>query len=1078
MKKYYKLLMIVAITCFSSAIFAQGVTTSGINGKIIDEQGVTLLGATVVLTEVSTGSIYGTITDEKGNFHIPNVNVGGPYTLKISFVGYHEYEKTDIYLILGQTTRFNTRLQPSTTTLATVEIVSRRSDVFNGSRTGAETFINSEKIDNIPTLTGSLNDFTRLTPQANIIGSGISIAGMNNRYNAVFIDGTAANDVFGLAANGMNGGQTGISAISNETIKQFQIMIAPFDVRQSGFAGASINAVTKNGTNEFDGSIYFKFRNQDLTAKHNGNANIGTPEKLASFTKKTYGINLGGPIIKNKLFFYLNAEKQKDQTPRTAILSDYRGDASTADLDALANYMMDNYGYDAGNYESNISSLEGEKFLLRLDYNINKNHKLMARYQYTNAENISPSTSGKYSILYGNAGVYFPSKTHSFAFELKSAFGNKFSNNLKIGYTSTIDDRGPMGDNFPRIELEDGSGTIILGGEVYSSGNKLDQKIFTITDNFQIYSGDHTFTIGTHNEFYSIYNMFMRRAFGYYSYDEQGGLSGMERFMQGFAADYYRLGYSLVDDIRGDGSAAAADFNFYQLGAYVQDDWQVNENFKLTMGIRVDVPVYTKDPTEIPGFNETSLAAISAVYDTKGALSGKMPSTQLLWSPRVGFTWDVNGDKTVQIRGGTGVFTSRTPFVWPAGSYTNNGMLIGDFTAYDSEVFNPNWQTQTKGGDTAPKGGQVDLYAKNFKNPQVWRTNLAVDFKLPYDIEATAEFIYTKVLNNVLWKDINIKPAWGYATGTPDNRPLYRTYKNGIDSDYGQIMLGDNTDQGYSWTASLLLNKRFNANFDASLSYTYGKATSVFDGTSSQNSSQWNYLVSSPVPKNSAEVGISGFDMGHRIVAFATYKKDFIKDLNTSLSAYYNGQSGSRVSYIYDDYYGDLTSEAYKGPELIYIPQTSDEIVFIGSVEEQAAQWTMLDSYIENNAYLKEHRGEYAEKNGSRLPFSHMINLKFTQDLFASGNRNQKLQFSVDIFNFANMLNKNWGAVYSASNGNLQIMEFERMIVDPNLPASHELFGQRTLPTFSYVKPRLSQAYNLSDVGSRWQMMFTIRYIF
>jgi hypothetical protein len=708
----------------------------------------------------------------------------------------------------------------------------------------------------------------------------------------------------------------------------------------------------------------------------------------------------------------------------------------------------------------------------------------MMRYQYTNAKFTSPSISSSSKIYFGNAGVIYPSKTHSLSFELKSVFRNKLSNNLKIGYTHTLDDRGPMGEYFPRIEIKDGDGTIILGGENYSSGNKLDQKILTITDNLQIYSGNHTFTVGTHNEFYSIYNLFMRNAFGLYNYNN------LDQFINKEVAYKYKLGYSLIDNIRGDGSAAAADFNFFQLGAYIQDEWQVKNNLKITAGLRVDLPVYTKDPQEKFLFNQITLGFISKHYDIKGAKSGKMPCTQFLWSPRIGFNWDVHGDKTLQVRGGTGIFTSRTPFVWPAGSYTNNGMVLGEYYKKNDEVFNPNWQTQTKGGTDAHEGSQIDLYAENFKNPQMWRTNIAIDFKLPYDILATAEIIYTKTINNVLWKDINIKKAWGYATGTPDNRPLYKTYKNGIDPKYKQIILGDNTSKGYSLTASLQLSKHFNKNLNTSVSYTYGKTTSIFDGTSSQNSSQWNYLVSSPVAHNSAEVGISGFDMGHRIVAFVSYEKAYFKNLKTGISLYYNGQSGQRISYIYNDYYGSMTSESYKGPQLIYIPKTENEIKLVDRTMKDendniivlataAEEWADLDAYIKSNSYLNNHRGQYAERNGDRLPFTHMLNIKLTQDLYVNiKDRKQTLQLSLDIFNFANLLNKNWGAVYSAYKGNISLMKFESLIVDPDLQTTHELYGKKTLPTFTFKRPKDDKAFELSNVASRWQAMVTIRYIF
>ena len=1062
------LLNLLALTVFvlvAQMAFAQ-VTTSGINGKVTDVNGEALTGATIIAVETQTNSEYATVSDVSGFYYLPNMNPGGPYKLTVSFVGFEAFIKNEIYLTLGQTLKINIELSETATELTGVEIIATKNDMFDGNRTGAETVIDRERINAIPSISGDLNDFTKLTPQANIVGNGISIAGSNNRYNSVMIDGTINNDVFGLAANGMNGGQTGISAISYEAIDQIQVVIAPYDVRMSGFAGGGINAVTKRGTNEFHGSAYFKYRDPTFAGWTPGDVENEDREKLPDFTATTYGLTLGGPIIKDKLFFFVNAEFQKDETPQPFDFADYTGASSEAELNDLAELLRNEYGYDPGGFLNNTRELNGRKILARLDYNINRNHKLMVRYQYVFGESIGPIQTNKDDIYFYNSGVQFPSTTHTAAIELKSIFGSQYSNNLKIGLTAVNDDRNVMGDKFPGITIDDGSGTIHLGGEIYSTGNQLNQKIFTLTDNFQIYKGRHAITVGTHNEFYNIYNLFMRRAYGDYAFDSVSG------FMQGDPSSYYRIGYSLVDDVRGDGSAAAADFNAFQFGFYVQDEFQATSNLKITGGLRLDIPMFMDDPVERPGFNDTTIAKLEQYYDLKGAKSGSMPKSQLLWSPRVGFNWDISGDASFQLRGGTGIFTSRIPFVWPAGSYTNNGMMIGDYPIYGGEPFNPNWQDQPVGGDDAPSGSQIDLYAEDFKFPQVWRSNIAVDYKLPGDVIATVEFIYTKTINNVLWKDVNIKPPWDSATGTPDNRPLYNTYKNGIEDEYGQIMLGDNTNEGYTYNITTQLRKQFDFGLFASLAYTYGKAESVFDGTSSQNSSQWNYLVSSPIPRNEAQLAISDFDLGHRIVGLVSYRIEYANHLATSVALYYNGQTGRPFSYIYDDYRGNFTNEAYKGPQLIYIPENQSDIILVenndGLTPEE--QWIELDAFIQQDKYLSEHRGEYATRNASRLPWTNIFDLKIAQDIFyKTGTYKHTLQLTFDIFNFGNLLYKDWGRRYTVSNNNIGLIDFEGFQEDG------------TTPEFSFTRPADDEPWYLDDSGlysSRWQGMIGIRYKF
>ncbi len=1073
MKKMRRLVLSLVVVAMSVAAMGQGTTTSEMNGTIKDDTNAPLEGATVVAVHNPTGSQYGAITNEQGYFTIPLMDVGGPYTVTITYVGYAEYKKSDIYLQLGQAYSVNTQLSTSAMDIAEVAIIgsrTRKYDLFDGNRTGAETVLDEEDLNRMPSLSGDINDFTRYTPQARVVGDGISFAGMNNRYNSVMVDGTVNNDVFGLAANGMNGGQTGVSAFSYETIEQFQITLAPYDVRNGGFAGAGINAVTKSGTNQVAGSVYFKYRNQGMAGMTPTDDEDYEREKLPEFSAKTYGFNLGGPIIKNKLFFFANVELQNDETPRPYIMEDYIGNTDAAGLQALRDYSINNYNYDPGTFGDVTDALRGQKFFIKLDWNISDKHKLMVRNQYTFGESTSPGHSDYNDIYFSNAGVLFPSTTNTTAIELKSRFSPTMSNNLKVSYAYVHDNREVMGDKFPGVTIDDGSGTIHLGGEVYSTGNELTQKILTITDNFTMNMGKHTLTVGTHNEFYDIYNLFMRRAFGYYDFDD------VASFEAGTPGEY-RIGYSLVDDIRGDGSAAAADFNAMQLGFYVQDEIRVSDQFKVTAGLRLDIPIYSDQPLEIDGFNETTIPILETEHDLKGAQSGQMPFTQLLLSPRIGFNWDVSGEKTTQLRGGIGIFTSRVPFVWPAGSYTNNGRMVGDYRdrtdSPDNQPFEPDWQNQyvpPKDG-SIPSGSQVDLYTKDFKLPQMLKIDLSVDQKLPGGVVATLEGIVTKTLNNVLWQDVNMKPSFGNATGTPDTRPLYRTYHNGLDGDYGQIMLGGNTNKGYAYNVTLQLRKNFAMGLNANIAYTYGTSYSIFDGTSSQNSSQWNYLVSSPIPKNKAELARSGFDPGSRIVGNLSYAKEYIGHLKTMVSLAYIGQSGRVVSYIYNDYYGNFTGEAYKTPQLIFVPATSSDIILVdGDGVEDPAQWAELDAFISGNEYLDSRRGDYAERNGSRLDFEHRFDFRIAQDIFVNaGDRRQTLQITFDIFNIGNMINKDWGRSYYASNGNLDVITFEDFQADG------------TTPTFSFDRPTDDRPWRIDDAGlnsSRWQAQLGVRYIF
>lgn len=1070
LKKAIATLTLIVFAC--GAILAQGVTTSSMSGKISDTEGEPLIGANILAVHTPTGTTYGTSTDIEGNYRIPNMRVGGPYKLTISYTGYSENTVEGVFLRLGEVFRNNITLQEQAIELVGVVVTAAAGTT--GQNAGASTQITADDIDAMPTLDRDLEDFTRLTPQASTSGSGISIAGINNRYNAIYIDGAVNNDVFGLASSGTNGGQTGISPISIDVIDQIQVVLSPYDVTLGGFAGGGINAVTKSGTNKFQGTAYYFLQNESLVGKTNNSLieSIGGTEddreKVADFTQTTYGLSLGGPIVKDKVFFFANAEIQDDETPTAFNFGTYRGDTDEAGLNNLRNFVQNTYNYDAGEFINKANTLEGLKLFAKLDVNLNQDHKLTLRHQYTKAEQTSQSGSSSGTINYANNGVFFPSTTNSFALELNSRFSDNASNNLIIGYTSVLDDRDPIGQDFPRVVIQDGDGRVQLGSEEFSTANQLDQKIFTITDNFKLYKGNHTITLGTHNEFYSIYNLFIRQNFGSYDWDS------VEDFINGAPAVEYDRSYSLVDDVTGDGSAAAAEFNAMQLGFYAQDEIAINPNFTLTAGIRVDIPIISDDPAIDASFNSTTLPLLQAAYPIANDISGgSAPDGQLMFSPRVGFNYDMKGDRTSVLRGGIGIFTSRIPFVWPGAMFSNNGLTVGGLNEFDlggavDFIADPNKQP-TNPDFTVPSG-QVDLFVNDFKYPQVLRANLAYDKTLPGGWQVGLEGIYTKTLNNIVYTNVNSDPTVDFTFAGADNRPRYT--RTSIDPQYSAIYVGHNTNEGYTYNFTASVAKDFDFGLNAFVAYTYGDAQAVNEGTSSQNSSQWRGQVNIN-GRNNPVLGRSDFSLGHRIIAALNYDLVWSDNVCTKLSLFLNGQSGTAFSYVIGNRSGqninNETGSTSRNRVLPFVPASSSDIVLVQSGDlTPEQQWSLLDAYINDDPALSDARGGYAEKNASRAPFNTTLDFALRQDFAVkAGGTMHKLQLSFDVFNFANLLNKNWGAQYFVP-GDFNNYEFIRF----------EGFDGNT-PTYSFTDDRLGDAkFDIADFSSRWRARLGIRYIF
>ena len=1075
--------MIAFLACLSLLIaiatpksYAQ-LTTSAIKGQI-QSASETLPGATVLMVHEPTGSQYGTISNATGIYNISNLNPGGPYTLSVSFIGHKTYEESDIYLTLGQTIQINISLTESTSELDEVLVVSTVSGVFDGNTTGSKTTVNSARIETMPTLSRGISDVARLTPQAKINSSGgIEIAGQNSKYNSFTIDGAVQNDVFGLASNGTNGGQIGINPMSMDIIDQLTISLSPYDVTQSGFAGAGINAVTKSGTNKIEGSVYDYFRNEKLAGKTPTDNSEIDRVRLDDFSSNTTGFTLGGPIIKNKVFFFTNFEIQRDDTPKPFDFADYSGTASQTGINALSEKMKTDYGYDPGTYENTKATLDAEKFFAKIDWNISNNHKFSIRHQYSKGKSISPSSSSNSSIYFSNSGVNFISTTNATTAELKSTFSNKFANKIILGYTSVDDNRGPMGENFPYVYISDEK--IYLGSEQYSTANRLKQNILSFTDDFSIYAGKHNITLGMHHEYYDMFNVFIRQNYGYYSF------STLEDFITGAPATQFLRSFSNVDDVTGDNTDAAAAFKALQLGFYAQDDYQLTDNFNLVYGIRIDIPMYLDDPTKNTDFNDNVIPYLENTYgvDFKGAKTGLMPEASPLISPRLGFNWDIHGNKTLQLRGGVGLFTSRIPYVWTGGSYNNNGITVGGITISEAGSpelnFNSQWDNQPSISGTP--SGQIDLFVKDFKMPQVFRSNLALDKKFDNGITTTVDITYTKNVNNVTYQNLLVQDTGDSMTGTGDDRTIWNNVQNDInanaDGSYTGIYLGSNTSKGHSINIMAQAEKSWGNGLYTSLAYNYGVAKSINDGESSQNSSQWR--VANAHGRNNLDLGYSVYDLGHRIVGNVSYKWEYSNFANTTFSLFYNGQSGQRFSYGYDN-----GVSSYAGPAgdnidgrdltLIYIPLNENDIVLVDDGEYTAnQQWEDLDAFIEGNNYLKDHRGEYSGRHAQRMPFEHIIDLKIMQEFKfkVSETRENKLQLSLDIFNFTNMINKKWGRMHYAL-GDYNVYRLLRF-------AGYEADG--TTPTYQYSNEEGTDTWGIDDSGlqsSRWQAQITLRYIF
>jgi Carboxypeptidase regulatory-like domain len=1027
------------------------VTTSAMNGIITDKSGEGLPGATVIAVHTPTNTQYVAPTNSEGRFNLQNMRVGGPYTIRVSFVGYKEAVRENIFLSLGQNQRLDINLSESEQTLGEVVVSVRRDPVINAGRTGAATSVQREQIERLPTLNRSLQDFTRLNPQTN----GNSVGGSNNRFNNITIDGAVNNDVFGLSGSGTPGGGAGTQPIALDAIQEIQVVVAPYDVKLGNFTGGGINAVTRSGTNELSASIYGYGRNQNTVGRSVTRNAAGDYEKAADFRNYQTGARVGGAIVKDKVFFFLNGEISRRNEPLQFNPGTSQSRFRQGQLDSLATYVRETYGYDVGTTGNITRRTNSDKIFARLDFNLSDRHQLTLRHNYVSAfdDNIS---RGSANFRYGNNSYLFNSTTNSSVAELNSRFG-RFSNNLLLSYNRIRDNRQIAGSLFPQVQIDDNGRRFLFGTERSSAANELDQDIFEFTDNVTASFGKHTVTVGTHNEVFKFRNLFLNNYNGSYTF------TSLANFYARRPANISAT-YSLDPNNR----FPAAKFTAAQLGFYAQDEYSPVENVRITAGLRLDVPYFP----DKPGFNQTVTTTFGEKIRTDNT-----PSGQLLWAPRVGFNWDVNNDTKVQLRGGTGIFSGRVPFVWLSNSYINNGLQTGTIFLNNPATFEPNTENiPTTFASGVQRTTEINVMSKDFKIPQVWRTNLAVDFRLPGDIVATLEGIYSKTLNDIYYKDINLKAPIGRLAG-PDNRPVYSSSTSGANSRrvndaYTNVFLLDNTSKGYRYNMTGQLQKSFKSGLNTMVAYTYGLAKDVNSGLSSTANSNWRFNQVQFDPNN-PELSFSAFDQRHRVLATGGYTLRYLEDkLATSFSLVYEGLSGRPFTYLYGqgrDLNNDL---GQSGNDLLYVPRDQSEITLVptnsSDTRTPAQIWGALNSFIENDPYLRTRRGQYVERSGARMPWTHQVDIRIAQSLnFLGGGKKNVLEVSLDIINFGNLLNREWGRQYSIANNSVELLRPEST-------------GANVRPTFSFPSSfsTTNRAWDIAPFASRWQGQLGVRYSF
>jgi len=1104
MRSFFAVVMLV----IAAAVNAQ-VTTSSMSGKVVDQSNEAIIGATIQAIHEPSGTHYGAITNVDGRYSIQGMRAGGPYKVEVSYVGYQSVVYKSINLQLGENYVLDANLKESTELLDEVVITASKSSNMKSDRAGAVTNVDAARMSEVPTVSRSMNDIMRLTPQGANIGSGFSVGGGNYRQSYVTVDGAAFNNAFGIGSNLPAGG----SPISLDALEQISVSTTPFDVRQSGFTGGAINAVTKSGTNEFKGTAYMYTSNTHLTGNKVEDYELTRNRDHST----TYGASLGGAIIKNKLFFFVNGEYQdnvqagpsgiarsgaNDEWSTNGIVhrpfenTTTVGDRTFVGMNNISQYLSEKYNYNPGRYQGYSLETPSYKIMGRLDWNINNNNKINFRFTHTHSKySSSPSSSTtpfKDSIIYpggvdgsagksssgrtSNTGLYFESSRYmqeqnftSIASEWNSKWG-AINNALRFTYSYQNEPRTYEGGTFPTVDiLDQGSLYTSFGPDPFTEGNLRQVKTFVITDEFNFSSGIHNFMGGIQFESNKAVNGFMQAGSGYYVY------SSWDDFVNNRAPAAFGITYSNT----GDGSQFLANMKYQQLSFYLQDQMNITDNFRLTAGVRFELPIYP----ELKNNYNKNFAQID--FDGYHYATDQLPSSyQLTASPRIGFNWDLTGERKYVLRGGSGYFIGRLPFVWLVSAVGNAN--CGQSTYYyneqkDAKYGQPGFHTSVADmlkdppaatDPAAPSGATI--IDRDLKMNATWKSSLALDAKLPGDIDFTLEGIFSKEFNPATVTNLGRKFKGEQEIAPGDVRRMFE-YSNSNKTDAYYITNAGNSAYYYSLTASLA--KTFDFGLHLSASYTRSYAKSYGDGIGDQvNSAYYNnrYSVNG---NNDTETGYGTYVSPNRVLASAAYRIKYAKNFASSLSLIYEGMnmgyaggySAARYSYTFT---GNIVGD-YGSNNLLYIPASREALdkwnfadytdsktgeVTYSAKEQRDDFW----AYINEDSYLKGRKGKYAERGGAIMPWHHQLDLKFNQDFFLNvGGKRNTLQFGVDIKNFLNLLNSDWGIYKTVNNTSLLSYKSGAYQFQKN-------GGKKLTDTYS----------NLNSFNSTYSIQFSVRYIF
>lgn len=1066
----------LAALVIPASLDAQGVTTGAVAGFATDSGGNPIGNATIVALHVPSGTQYRAVARTSGAYALPNLRVGGPYRVTATSIGFQPDARENVFVALGETQRVDFRMARVAAQLGAVQVRARGEEAV---RTGAATFVEPQQVAALPSIKRSTRDLTRLDPRSD---GNFAFAGRNWLFNSISLDGSYFSNSFGLD-DPAPGGQTNAEPVPYDAVEQVQVSVAPFDVRQGGFTGASINTVTKSGANDFRGSVYSFLRNDAFIGnKVSGSKVVANP----SLRYNQSGVSFSGPIRKDKLFFFVNAEIERTEDPGTNFIAS-RGmtsgfgvsRANAATMDAISARLA-TYGYATGPYEGYINETNNDKLIAKIDWNLHPTSTATFRYNYLDASRDLPphpfvlsfANTGRgpnaSSLPFRNSGYQINNQLHSFAGELNSRT-NRLANRFFVSYNRFRDFRKPFSADFPTIEIgESGVTYTTAGHEPFSIHNILDQDVWQLTNNVSFFRGSHTYTVGANFERFSFFNSFNIFRHGVFflpaTFIGSTFSSLNEFFTMTDPADPNRIDFNAMI---GTGPFKGELIDVGQFSLYLQDEMFATPRLTILYGARVDFPTYFTNPVANPF--SVGLSAADENGQTESVDQSKLPGATAMFSPRAGFNWDVRGDRSLLLRGGSGIFTGRVPFVWIGNVISNPGANPNLWSPFNTTPT----QIATRKESILQQSFDLNAMDPDFKWPQTWATNLAVEQQLPWwDLRSTLEVLYSKDLNAVFMRNADLVAP---VRTLPDGRPYYGgAGSNERNPDFGAgIYVIDNTDEGHSFNITAQLRRAFGTRGSAGLGYSYTNAKNTLKSTEIASVLWQNQPVQGN--PNRPELSFSEFGQRNRIIGDATYIKQWSNRYRTQFGAFmeiaegnrFAGAGGNRYSFIYS---GDVNGDGATGNDLIYIPRSQSEIVFdprtVGATTiTPAQQWTQFDAFINQDKYLSKHRGEIAERFGLVNPWYTNLDVRVLQDIaLARAGTSHTIQISLDVMNLPSLINSSWGV---------------RKIADPSAtsPLTLVRFDGTGAPVFNFTGPTKTFIDD-PDLLSRWRAQLGLKYFF